>query len=60
MLRMTYDEKARALYINLVDYGVVARTVEVYKDIVNVDEDKKGKVVGVEILLGKEATDEPK
>ena len=58
MLRMEYDDEAKALYITL-EIGMVARTVEVYKGVVNVDEDKDGTIVGVEILLGEEVTDEP-
>ena len=50
-MQLTFDPDARAMYVNLtdtIDYKV-AKTVEAAPEVF-VDFDKKGKVLGVEIL----------
>jgi uncharacterized protein YuzE len=55
VLRVTYDPEADAAYLYLtgsVAPGAVSRTVEATEDI-NLDFDKDGRLVGVELLSGK-------
>jgi len=47
-MKATYDREADAMYIS-VKKGKVYRTLEV-SDAINVDVDKKGRALGVEIL----------
>jgi len=48
-MNITYDKKADAMYIYLQQKKKVARTVEL-ADLLCADLDKKGKVIGLEIL----------
>ena len=48
-MHITYDKQADAMYIYLQKGKKVARTVEL-ADLLTADLDKKGKVIGVEIL----------
>jgi len=48
ILEITYDPQAKASYISLSDEPV-ARTTE-YADFINLDLDKKGDLVGIELL----------
>ena len=47
-MKATYDKEADAMYIRVKD-GRVHKTLEV-SDAVNIDVDKKGRALGVEIL----------
>jgi uncharacterized protein YuzE len=51
-MKMNYDKKADAVYINLSD-GIYNSTRKI-TDAILIDEDKNGKVLGIEIL---DATD---
>ncbi|MEK6895026.1 MAG: DUF2283 domain-containing protein [Nanoarchaeota archaeon] len=50
-MEMTYDKEADASYIYFkkIEAGEVARTIEL-NDSINIDLDKDGKILGVEIL----------
>lgn len=48
ILEITYDPQAKASYISLSDESV-ARTVE-YADFINLDLNKKGDLIGIELL----------
>lgn len=48
ILEVTYDPQAKASYIALSDEPV-AKTVE-YADFINLDLDKRGRLVGIELL----------
>ncbi|MDO8590455.1 MAG: DUF2283 domain-containing protein [bacterium] len=48
-MNITYDKKADAMYIYFQKGKKVARTVEL-ADLLTVDLDKRGKVIGVEVL----------
>lgn len=48
ILEITYDPQAKASYIALVDEPI-ARTIE-YADFINLDLNKKGGLIGIELL----------
>lgn len=48
ILEITYDPQAKASYISLSDESV-ARTIE-YADFINLDLNKKGDLIGIELL----------
>ena len=52
MFKITYDPEAKALYIYFKDIepGQVDHTEEVVKDSINVDYDKTGSILGIEVL----------
>ena len=52
-MKITYDSDADAMYICLDEKAQVGKTKEIEKDVI-VDYDKKGRIIGVELLFIKE------
>ncbi|MBI2672839.1 DUF2283 domain-containing protein [Candidatus Woesearchaeota archaeon] len=52
-MKITYDSDADAMYICLDERAQVDKTKEIEKDVI-VDYDKKGRIIGVELLFIKE------
>ncbi len=52
-MKITYDSDADAMYICLDERARVDKTKEIEKDVI-VDYDKKGRIIGVELLFIKE------
>lgn len=51
--RVSYDPKSNALYIT-VSHGFAEKTELVKHAVINIDKDKDGNMLGVEILLGQQ------
>ena len=49
-MKVTYDKKAKALYITLIDQASHSRTEEWIPDVVLVDIDLGGQVSGIEVV----------
>ncbi len=52
-MKISYDQEADAMYIYLDEEAEVEKTKEIDHDVI-IDYDKKGKIIGVELLLVKE------